>query len=93
MCYYVGGVGLIKDLMLYIIIPTVLTTAAGYMINDHLDQGRDEVNQKKSRKINFGKGLYFYYVLFQFDCSNPYLYGWDRTIFSGTWYSNNAMGL
>ena len=64
MCYYVGGVGLIKDLMLYIIIPTVLTTAAGYMINDHLDQGRDEVNQKKSRKINFGKGLYFYYVLF-----------------------------
>ena len=71
MCYYVGGVGLIKDLMLYIIIPTVLTTAAGYMINDHLDQGRDEVNQKKKPENQFRKRFVLLLCTFQFDCSNP----------------------
>lgn len=61
LCFYIGGTGTTLAAILHIILPTVLTAAAGYIINDHYDKRRDEANQKAAPKVNLGSQLFYYY--------------------------------
>ena len=53
LCFVVGGEGSIASLVGFIILPTVLSAGAGYLINDFYDQKSDAFNKKQ--RISFGQ--------------------------------------
>jgi len=81
LCFYAGGLGTISSLILYIVLPTVLTTAGGYLINDHFDQKRDRINNKEANKVDLGKYFLYYYLgLNLIALVLAALDGWELTI-------------
>lgn len=59
-CFYTGGIGTVSSFFIFILMPTLLSAAAGYIINNYFDLKKDEINNKP--KIS-PKNLPVFYIL------------------------------
>lgn len=60
-CFAIGGMGSLAQFILYILMPTLLTAMAGYVINTYFDGEKDKANHKP---VVSKKGLLpFYFAL------------------------------